>query len=186
MSNPIVRVFAGPNGSGKSTITKEIPICGVYVNPDDIAKDNSFSIEDAATYAENIRHELVDKSSDLTYETVFSTDRHLTFLKDAKAKGYEIQCYYVLTCNPDINVARVRSRVFAGGHDVPEEKIRTRYDRALKLLPEVIDVCDKIYIIDNSLGEGKQSIIFQKDEDGALCFPNELWPLEKLEKLLGQ
>jgi predicted ABC-type ATPase len=184
MSKPIVRVFAGPNGSGKSTITKTIPICGDYINPDELANNNSLTTEVAANVAEKQRYELIDKNADLTYETVFSTDRHLNFLKYAKSKGYEVQCYYILTCNPDINVARVKSRVHAGGHDVDEEKIRIRYDRALKLLPQVIDVCDRIYVIDNSLGANEQAVIFQKDEDGISYFPNELWSLEELKKLL--
>jgi predicted ABC-type ATPase len=184
MSKPIVRVFAGPNGSGKSTITKTIPICGEYINPDDLAKNNSLTTEVAANIAEKQRYELIDKNADLTYETVFSTDRHLNFLKYAKSKGYDVQCYYVLTCNPDINVARVKSRVHAGGHDVDEEKIRSRYDRALKLLPQIIDVCDRIYVIDNSLGIEEPAVIFQKDEDGISYFSNELWSLEELKKLL--
>ena len=184
MSDPILRIFAGPNGSGKSTITKTIPTCGTYINPDDMAKNYSLTIEDVRDLAEKQRYELISKKNDLTYETVFSTDRHLFFLKNAKAKGYEVQCYYILTHNPDINVARVRARVLAGGHDVPEEKIRSRYEKAIKLLPKIIDLCDRIYIIDNSLGADEQLIIFKKDEDGILYFPNELWPLKKLKKLL--
>ena len=46
----------------------------------------------------------------------------------AKEKGYFVRCYYVLTADPAINVLRVKSRVAAGGHDVPEDKIISRYD----------------------------------------------------------
>jgi len=79
MSNSIVRVFAGPNGSGKSTITKTIPTCGAYINPDDIARNNSLADKDAIVLAEKQRYDLIDKKNDLTYEAVFSTDRHLSF-----------------------------------------------------------------------------------------------------------
>lgn len=72
------------------------------------------------------------------------------FLKKAKEKRYFVRCIYVLTVNPDINVSRVKSREQAGGHGVPEEKIRTRYDKALALLPELVPVCDVLHIYDNS------------------------------------
>ena len=45
---------------------------------------------------------------------------------------------------------RVKARVRSGGHDVPEEKIIERYDRALKLVKCVIQVCDICHIYDNS------------------------------------
>ena len=49
-----------------------------------------------------------------------------------------------------INVWRVKSRVESGGHDVPEEKIITRYDRALKLIKDLVKICDVCHIYDNS------------------------------------
>ena len=64
----------------------------------------------------------------------------LLLLKRAKKKGYFVRCYYVLTADPMINVWRVRSRVESGGHDVPEEKIIKRYDKALALVKDLIDM----------------------------------------------
>jgi len=107
----------------------------------------------------------------------------LLLLRKAKESGYEVQCIYVLTCNADINVARVRGRVREGGHDVPEGKIRSRYEKALKLLPQIIDVCDKIVIYDNSI---MPSLVFKKDKDGNDCFPTGIWPIEKLKRLLSR
>ena len=49
-----------------------------------------------------------------------------------------------------INVLRVKSRVEAGGHDVPEDKIVTRYDRALNLVKELVKLWDVCHIYDNS------------------------------------
>jgi len=188
MSKPTVLVFAGPNGSGKSTITKGIPLCGVYVNADDLKKKLNLTDMEAAKQAEMKRNELVENKKDFTFETVFSTERNLLLLQKAKERGYEIQCYYILTCNADINVARVRARVRDGGHDVKEEDIRRRYVKALKLLPQVINVCDKISVYDNSLDfddPDSFSQIFKKDEDENSYFPNEIWSLEKLKELLN-
>ena len=102
-------------------------------------------------------------------------------LKKAKENGYEVQCVYVLTCNADINVARVKGRVREGGHNVPEDKIRSRYCKALELLPQVIDICDRILIYDNSV---TPILIFKRDAHGYEYYPNEIWSFEKLKNLV--
>jgi predicted ABC-type ATPase len=180
-SKPIVLLFAGPNGSGKSTIAEKMPLNGVYVNADDIKRNYSLTDLEAAQKAEALRNELVEKKSNFTFETVLSTERNLLLLKKAKKNGYEIQCIYVLTCNVDINVARIRVRVSEGGHDVPEDKIRSRYIKALELLPQIIDICDKILVFDNS---DKPCLVFCKNENISDYFPTDIWSLEKLKILL--
>ena len=182
MSEPIVLVFAGPNGSGKSTAAKKMQLCGAYVNADDLKKEHGLTDIRAAEMAEALRNKLVDQKSDFTFETVLSTDRNMLLLKRAKASGYAIRCVYALTCNADINVARVRGRVREGGHDVPEDKIRSRYYKALKLLPELIGICDKIFVFDTSR-DNRADLIFKKDGDGGEYFPTEVWSAEKLKDL---
>lgn len=68
-----------------------------------------------------------------------------------KALGYEVRCVYVLTIDVNINIARVKERHAFGGHDVPEDKIRSRYRKALGLIPEVAAVCDIFFLYDNSV-----------------------------------
>ena len=181
MSKPVVLVFAGPNGSGKSTITRLMHHYGVYVNADDLKKEYALTDIEAAQTVETLRNNLLKKKADFTFETVLSTERNLHLMQKAKESGYEVQCIYVLTCSADINVARVRGRILEGGHDVPENKIRSRYVKALELLPKIIDVCDKMLIYDNSI---MPFLIFKKDEDGYEYYPTEIWPLKKLKKLL--
>jgi len=88
---------------------------------------------------------------------------------------------YRLTCDENINVARVRARHASGGHDVPEDKIRERYHRALALLPRMIDVCDKILVYDNSI---EPVLIFKKDSTTTEMHPNDLWDEAVLQNLL--
>ena len=181
MSKPVVLAFAGPNGSGKRTLSARMPLCGVYINADDLKKEYALTDLEAAQKAEALRNKLVEKKTDFTFETVLSTRRNLYLLQKAKENGYEVQCIYILTCKADINVARVKGRVREGGHDVPEDKIRNRYTKALKLLPQIIDVCNKILIYDNSV---MPSLVFTKDEEKIKYFSTKLWPIEKLRKLL--
>ena len=183
MSKPVVLVFAGPNGSGKSTIAQMVPHYGVYINADDLKREYGLSDLEAAQKSEALRNMLLDKNSDFTFETVLSTDRNLHLLHRAKESCYEILCIYVLTCNADINVARVKSRVLEGGHDVPVDKIRSRYKKALELLPKIIKVCDKILIYDNSV---MPFLVFKKDEGWNEYFEGEIWALDMLRELLKQ
>jgi predicted ABC-type ATPase len=179
---PIVLAFAGPNGSGKSTVTRGLAPVGVYVNADDIKKEYNLTDLEAAKQAEALRRALLKKAEDFSFETVLSTERNLLLLREAKEHGYEVQCVYVLTCDENINVARVRARVAAGGHDVPEEKIRARYHRALALLPKLIQACDKMLVYDNS---ETPALIFSKDNAYSEIFPNKLWTKAKIKQLLG-
>ena len=175
-------VFAGPNGSGKSTITQSLPHHGAYVNADDIKAENGLSDLSAAQKAEALREKLLSRREDFSFETVLSTERNLFLMNRAKKAGYRVNCVYVLTNNPAINVARVKDRVVNGGHDVPEEKIKSRYYRALSLVPQVNQLCDVLLIYDNSTFP---VLIYQKDETSHRIFPSSLWPEEKIKELLG-
>lgn len=132
IKKPEIVVFAGPNGSGKSTITNLLrPPMLPYINADEIQRVLDCDNMEAAKIAENRREECLEKCKGFCFETVLSTDRNLKLLKRAKDAGFFIRCYYVLTADPQINVARVASRVSAGGHDVPTDKIISRYHKAL-------------------------------------------------------
>lgn len=101
----------------------------------------------------------------------------------AKEQGYFIRCFYFLTVNPLIDVQRVNSRVEDGGHDVPEEKIKSRYEKALSLIPELVDVCDSLNIWDNSTETPYR--IFRKKKDKFDIFKNPIWSNEEIEKLVN-
>lgn len=183
---PMILVFAGPNGSGKSTITEEFkrlaPLPGTYVNADIIKQERECTDLEAAQFAELERNEVIDAGKDLTFETVLSTRRNLDLLIRARGKGYFIKAFYIITASPEINVARVQDRVFYGGHEVPEDKIISRYHKAIKLIPELISVCDVIHIYDNS-GE-KPERIFKKKRDEIHYYPNEFWNENKIKALV--
>ncbi len=181
---PIVLAFAGPNGSGKTTVTRRLGLVGAYVNADDIKAKFGLSDLEAAQEAEELRNHLVNNGESFSFETVLSTDRNLLLLQKAKALGYIVKCVYVLTCNPDINVYRVKVRFQSGeGHDVEEGKVRERYRKALDLLPRVIDVCDDIIIFDNS--GHTPHIIIHKDTQGLMVSPNEYWTATDIKTICG-
>ena len=181
---PEIIIFAGPNGSGKSTFTEILrPPQVYYINADEIKKILKCDDLEAAQIAERQREAYLSDKREFCFETVLSTSRNLELLKRAQEVGYFIRCYYVLTVAPIINVYRVKARVASGGHDVPEEKIYARYDRAMALVPEVIAVSDICHIYDNS--EEEPFRIFKKRKGE--CFYDECddWQREKIETLTG-
>ena len=180
---PIVMVFAGPNGSGKTTVARRYPTFGAYINADDLKAEYNLTDIEAAQQAEALRNTLVGKKADLSFETVLSTERNLLFLEKAKTLGYEVYCIYVLTCNETINIARVKARHAMGGHNVPKDKIKARYHRALALIPRLVSLCDKMLIYDNS---DTPTVIFHKEYSNSEILPSELWSEIALRKLLEQ
>ena len=184
---PILLVMAGPNGSGKSTISARFTPIGDYVNADVIEKELGISTRDAAILAEETREELLRQGKDFTFETVLSTPRNLDLMRRARAQDYTVLCVYVLTKDVSINLARVRQRVEKGGHGVPEEKIKERYARAMKLIPSLIKVCDELYIYDNSADRScgvPQRIVSCRNGKPTL-FPSKQWSRAMLKKLVS-
>lgn len=81
-----------------------------------------------------------------------------------------------------INVAGVSARVALGGHDVPKEKILQRCDRALKLIPQLVEVCDILHIYDNTAEPFR---IFKKRKDVYFRWCNDFWDAQAIEQLTG-
>jgi hypothetical protein len=91
-------------------------------------------------------------------ETTLSGHSHLATIGEARGLGYRIELNYVGTGDVTINLERIRRRVAAGGHDVPEADVRRRYERSLMHAPSVVATADYIMIFDNSGEEMLASI----------------------------
>ena len=181
-STPIVLVFDGPNGSGKSTVTKGFDIIGEYINADEIKKQRNCSDLEAAQFATVLREVAVKNRRDFTFETVLSSPRNVELLKKAKSVGYRIEVVFVLTSDPQINISRVAQRVKNGGHDVPKDKIISRYHKSLDNISAMLKIADIMWVVDNST-EKAELIIYSKDSEVSI---NETpyWNKDKIEKLI--
>lgn len=104
----------------------------------------------ASVASDFIRRKLLLSQQDFTFETVMSSPDKIEFLAEAQKVGYRTYLYYVATKDYEINISRVAHRVSEGGHDVPTDKISSRYQRSLELLPEAIKHTNRAYIFDNS------------------------------------
>ena len=158
---PCIYVLAGTNGAGKSTVGGAAfrERGADYFNPDEAARrirsaNPHVSQEDANSAAWNEGKRLLEKaiSSRLTFafETTLGGETIAGLLQRAIAARIEVRVWYVGLTSPEQHINRVRARVAAGGHDIPEDKIRERYDRSrlnlIRLLPELTEV----RVLDNS------------------------------------
>lgn len=161
-----VHLVIGPNGSGKTTFVKEflaLELPGyVYVKADEIAKarwpaDSDAHAYEAAQVAAETRAYLIASGRSFIAETVFSHRSKLDLVRSAQEAGYQV-VLHVMLVPEELAVRRVGYRVQAGGHDVPERKIRERYRRLWPLVAQAISLGDRAVLYDNSRRAGPVKI----------------------------
>ena len=158
-------IISGCNGAGKTTASytmlPDLLGCDEYVDADEIAKsiapDNP---QQAALRASRLMmervEELMGKGKDFGLETTLSTRSLVRTINLAKSRGYSVTLVYLWLRTPDMAVERVRKRYEAGGHSIPEETIRRRYNVGIdNLIRLYIPASDNWIIFDNSMPETK-------------------------------
>ncbi|MHA3021547.1 zeta toxin family protein [Mycobacterium sp. BMJ-28] len=159
-------LVVGPNGAGKSTfveltLTPLLP--GIaFVNADEIAKqrwpqDPAAHSYDAARIAADTRSSLIARGDSFIAETVFSHPSKLDLIGEAARAGYVV-ALHVLIIPVELAVHRVRLRVSAGGHSVPEDKIRERHRRLWTLVAQAARLSDSTTVYDNSGRRGPRVV----------------------------
>jgi predicted ABC-type ATPase len=133
-----------------------------FVNADEIAKarwpeDAAKHSYEAARIAADTRSALIAAGQSFIAETVFSHPSKLDLVADAKTAGYIVVLHVVLIPE-ELAVHRVAYRVRAGGHHVPEDKIRERYQRLWSLAAVAIGECDSATVYDNSQRVGPRIV----------------------------
>lgn len=160
---PRFLIIAGPNGSGKSTAYERsvVELGGRtfrIINPDRlsqrIARFDKLPLDranlEAVQRIENWLETSILAGHTVGVETVLSTDKYRRLVQRAKSLGFEILLIYVVLHSVELNVQRVALRVKHGGHPVPEEKIRSRYDKSLSQLRWFFEQADRVMLYDNS------------------------------------
>lgn len=172
---PTLCVVAGPNGSGKTSTTIQLlsnewtDSC-LYINPDNIANDkfgdwnSPDAVRKAAEYSTKLRYQCLENKTDFVFETVFSSDEKLDFLRRAHKQGFFIRFFFVCTESPEINVSRITKRFLEGGHEVPISKIISRYYKSLVNASEAIGFVDRAYIYDNSIENHLPRLLYRTVE----------------------
>ena len=179
---PRLYIVSGCNGAGKTTasytLLPEMLECRQFVNSDEFAKGLSpFNPEGASIQASRymlmrIRY-LLQRNEDFGIETTLATRSLLNTVRAAQEKGYYVTVLYFWLNSPDLAVRRVKARVAAGGHNIPEETVRRRYRVGIGyFFNDYAPICDRWILADNSqvpfkvVAEGgKARPLIVKDEE---------------------
>lgn len=172
MPNGTLVLIAGPNGAGKTTLVsspefRELLPAGTKLNADDrtleklhVAGFRGFSdvppeqlkklFIEAANEVQAEAESILAGGGTVSLETVLSTDKYRRMVEDIQKRGGRFLLIYVALRSPDISRHRVSVRVAKAGHDVPEDRLRERWQKSLKHLGWFAAKADRFFVFDNS------------------------------------
>jgi len=128
-------VFAEASGLLNEKFTLDALMSSISFNGNAIVLTSTQMLDYIAQLlARFLREELLKAKKRFSFETVFSHESNLDIMKRAAEMGYKVYLYFVSTKSPLINEYRVALRKAKGGHDVPKDKISSRYYKSLDLL----------------------------------------------------
>lgn len=154
---PILHVLAGCNGAGKTTLFERVigPVTGLpFINADLIAKqsfpgDEQQQSYKAAQMAAAARKAAMQQRQSFVAETVFSHPSKIELVRSAIEASYLVTLHIVMVPE-ELAVVRTQLRRDQGGHAVPEDKVRSRYQRLWPIVFEAVQLADESVVYDNS------------------------------------
>lgn len=157
---PKMYIISGCNGSGKTTasysLLPELLECRNFVNSDEFAKSLSpFDPSAASVRASRFMlmkvGYLLENGETFSIETTLATRALVGLARRAQKAGYTVIILYLWLSSPQSAIERVRRRVAAGGHNIPDEVVKRRYYMGLDyLFNYYIPICDQWILADNS------------------------------------
>jgi predicted ABC-type ATPase len=183
--NKKIFMIAGPNGAGKTTtamtLITEINVIEEFINADEIARGlapmhpESMSLSASKLMIKRFK-ELLEANKSFAFETTAAGTNYIKHLKQARANGYDVDLMFLWLNSPDLAVKRVAHRVQQGGHHIPEEVIRRRYNAGLKnLILSYLPVSDDALILDNSITEVNKVIAHKQKKTGLKIEQPTIW-----------
>lgn len=157
---PFLYVLAGVNGAGKSSVGGFLlQRAGLaWFNPDTFARElitatGCDQLEaNAAAWHEGMRRldDALANARNYAFETTLGGNTVPQKILAATAT-HDMLLWFCGLDSPEHHIDRVRSRVAAGGHDIPAAKIRERYPRALENLIGLMPHLARLQVYDNSV-----------------------------------
>ena len=166
---PTLFLIAGPNGAGKSTFYDTVlapRINAPFINADIIQRDELGDPSPEASYeaakiAGERRREFIAVGQSFVMETVFSHPSKLKLIEEAREAGFRIIVFHLVLASADLAVARVEARIEEGGHPVPEEKIRGRFERNGPLIRKAAILADRAMVLDASALNERPEVLLE-------------------------
>ena len=156
---PELYLFGGPNGAGKTTTSLKVLeelSCRHFVNADAIASGleplagEDISFRAGVLMMKRVR-EFAESGVDFASESTLAARAWVPLIRRCQTRGYTFNLIYVWLPSADLAVERVNARVRAGGHSIPEDTIRRRYEAGLQNLRELyLPLANAWKVYDNS------------------------------------
>lgn len=153
-----ILVLAGVNGAGKSSLLGTwLEQEGLsWFNPDSFTRalvDAGWALGEANAAAWNegarrLRQAIAD-GSDFAFETTLGGNTIPQLLRQA-CQSHEVAIWFCGLDSVELHIARVAARVAGGGHDIPHDKIRARFDTARENLIDLLPHLAELHVYDNS------------------------------------
>lgn len=154
-------VLAGVNGAGKSSIGGAMfrAAGSDYYNPDEAARaliaanpglDQTKANATAWHQGRRLLERAIKERKDFALETTLGGSTIPRLLTEAASQGIEVRIWYVGLASAELHIERVRNRVQAGGHDIPESSIRRRWRHSRLNLIQLLPVLTELRVYDNS------------------------------------
>lgn len=183
---PQVVILAGPNGAGKSTAAPSL-LKGTlrvreFVNADVIAQGISgFDPHAASIQAGRIMlmrlKILAERRFDFAFETTLASRSFAPWIRDLLSEGYSFSLVFLWVPSVEAAISRVRERVRAGGHSVPEETIRGRFAAGLRNFFQIYQpMATRWRFYDNGSRRGPRIIAEGQGSDVTSVSDPRLWP----------
>ena len=186
-----IYVIAGVNGAGKSSIGGAAfrAFGGDYYNPDEASRqltaaDPGLDAAEAngAAWQQGVGllRQAIAERLDFAFETTLGGNTIPRLLAEATAQGIGIYLWYAGLSSPELHLQRVRSRVRHGGHNVPEDAIRRRYERSRLNLIALLPLVAALRMYDNSVesdpadGATPAPVLVLHTERGKILNPADL------------
>ncbi len=150
---PLLVVLAGPNGSGKTTFFHAYlaPAGLRFVNADVLARDLGLEARQGGAAADAVRATLIEQGESFVTETVFSDPAGAKWaqFEAAVSRGYTVLLVFISVGGPDVCDERVAMRVSQGGHDVPPDRLVSRYPRVMDNLRSALERVPHVLVYNN-------------------------------------
>jgi predicted ABC-type ATPase len=179
---PKLVIIAGPNGAGKSTSAPRL-LGGPrrvddFVNADVIAREGRLPDIAAGRIAVERLDELAAARRDIAFETTLSSRSLLVRIQSLRRIGYRCHLAFFWLPNAGMAIQRVAQRVLTGGHAIPEDVIRRRYERGLEnFVNAYAGAVDSWELINNTLPPPDHHIALRRRGRNVQVVDNRLWSL---------
>ena len=170
---PVLYLIGGCNGAGKTTFARRLlPGEGVdsFLNADEIARGLSpLKVELAALRAGRllltIAREYIAKKHSFGLESTLSGKTYVHLLEEAREAGYQIVVHYLMIPSADFAIQRVAQRVSKGGHHVPSNDVRRRFERiSTNFVTLYLPLAHRWYVWDSAI-ENRRLLAQYDDTD---------------------